>query len=127
MRAAAATLALAVAFMGAAPTLAFCQAMCLPATTPAHHQVAPAHHHSSHASTPRSDLLLKDNAGCKSEVQAALLRRQDSRAVERWVGTVAAASLQLPFFLMSAMTQDSVVSDETGPPDSSPLRTPLRV
>jgi hypothetical protein len=127
LRTCAATLALAVAFMSAAPTLAFCQATCLPAAAPAHHQAASAHHHLSHAAVHSSDFLLKDNAACKSEVQAALRRKQDSRTVERHAGKVAIVKVQVLSSRISTSHSGSSVLDQHGPPAFSPPLVRLRV
>ncbi|MGH9603484.1 MAG: hypothetical protein ACRD24_13980 [Terriglobales bacterium] len=130
-RATAATLALAMALMGAAPTVAFCQAMCLPAQAQTAHPAAsaPAHHHQSHASQSRQPVsVLMGSLACKTLVQVALLRRQDAMAADRQVETAAAVDTVIPSLDWPANRNSaSRFPDRHGPPLTAPPLVPLRV
>jgi hypothetical protein len=131
MRAMTATLTLAMALMSAAPSFAFCQTMCLPVETQVAHHGAPpaAHHHQSHAAQSHTpDMVLQDNAACKSVIQVALLRQNESRTIDRQVETAAPSDGQDRSFAISpASASDLHFPDRHGPPALSPPLVPLRV
>jgi len=130
MRATAATLALAFALMGVAPTLAFCQAMCLPAGAQAAHQAAATagHHHPSQATgSHATDSVLKDNAACKTLAQVALLSRPKAVASEHPVDAVAAADIAHRGHEVPAISSSLLNHDRHGPPVTAPPSVPLRV
>ncbi|MGH9577113.1 MAG: hypothetical protein ACRD3R_06720 [Terriglobales bacterium] len=131
MRATAATLTLAMALVGTAPTLAFCQVMCFPAKAQATHHSAPAvaHHHPSDASqTHRQVAALKDSSACKSLAQVALLRTQNALGGGRQLATTAATEVVNPSQEAPASPRLAArFPDRQGPPVTASPVVPLRV
>ncbi len=113
----------------AGTSVAFCEAICVPAQTPAHHAAQVAVHAHAHAAQPSAPASAVENgSGCKTLAQVSLLRRRSTLSAQ---GQSASAPAPDDFshFCEAALdfARASRLEDRHGPPVALSPVVPLRV